>query len=386
MRVVGEELAGFDRFIRPIPYPVEGFESISEVEKKELRLWEDPGAFRSKPMPARFTPGYFANQVKRLFHIPNPEYIDHDYYRKYYVDHLEKNINVKHGKFLVVPQHKHAVILANALHRKFNIAYASWMMDDHLLQYDKYQDAYHYPYPLDYEPEFRYHLQHARHVFTISENMGEFYKGRFGISYSVLFSPADPVEESVVLKSRGNGNLRFCHFGRIWRWSVDAVQRFAAQLEALDATLDVYSHLPAEGALRDNRRVTIKEPVGPDEVAQRMREYDAVTIFYGFDDDVRHWSAFNISTKMSECLASGLPVLFVGPEYAAMTQWARSQACGVVVTDTDDERQLAEVRLLQEPAYRAKVAEKCLQVSREKISAEAMKRVWKEGWNKVLID
>src|SRR5688500_9681321 len=90
MRVLGEELEEFDYFISPLQYPVKGFDTIPQVKARELNLWKEPGEFTARPMPRRFTGDYVKNQVKRVLGVPNPEYINWDYYRKFYTKYLSK--------------------------------------------------------------------------------------------------------------------------------------------------------------------------------------------------------------------------------------------------------------------------------------------------------
>ena len=384
MRVLGNDLAGFKYFISPIQYPLKGFEAIEDVTSRELNLWENPGDFQPRPMPRRFSTDYLLSMAKRILNIPNPRYINWDYYRKFYTTYLEKTIDLKNGRFLTVPQNAHSVIISNHLFKRFQIPYATWMMDDNLLRFNSSTKTFEYLYPKGYEVEFGYHLQNAKHVFVISDNMGQFYKDKYGIDYSVLFSPANPTHEATPVKQQHNHQMRFCYFGRLWKWPLDAAERFAANLELLDATMDIYSHLPLEGVLKDNKRVRIQPTVDGPDVIKKMAEYDAVTIFYGFNDDVRHWSELNISTKMSECLASGIPSIFVGPGYGAMSKWVRKQDCGLLITEPENEGQVQQIIKLRDFKFRSQIIKKSLEASEKYTSVDAMRKVWRHGWSKVV--
>ena len=382
MRVLGEDLEHFERFISPVQYPVKGFETIPHVTERELNLWKEPGDFVQRPMPRRFSRDYVSNQIKRALRLPNPKYINWDYYRKFYTEHLHRTIDLENGRFLVVPQDVHSVVLSNHLFKISRIPYATWIMDDNMLRFNADDRSFEYPYPQNYEREFEFHLQNAKHVFVISENMGRFYKNRFGIEYSVCFSPSGP--PSVVQSEKNIGEtIRLCHFGRIWKWPLDAVESFAERLEEVNATLDIFSHFPLEGSLLQNNRVQVKEPVDASMVGQAMVGYDAVTVFYGFKDEVRQWSEFNISTKMSECLASGLPSVFVGPQWGAMSDWAKKHGCGILIDDPASPSQMQQITRLRDANFKRTEVKKCLDASAKYTSVNAMKQVWKEGWSKV---
>lgn len=383
MRILGGDLDEFDFFISPVEYPVRGFDTISQVKERELNLWENPGDFSPRPMPKRFSADYIKNQIRRVLRFPNPKFINWDYYRKYYTDHLSKNLDLTNGRFLVVPQNIHSVILSNQLFLHAGIRYATWVMDDNILRYDPAGRTFHYPYPKDYQRQFKFHLQNAKHVFVISENMGRFYREKFGVDSTVLFSPSDHSGDISARESNYGLPIRLCHFGRVWEWPLDAVELFAARLEELEATLDIYSHYPLKGALKDNRRVSIREPVEGFQVKKAMAGYDAVTIFYGFSDAVRPWSQLNISTKMSESLASGLPAVFVGPEWGAMSDWVKKHQCGILITDPRSPAQMQQITKLRDSKFREDALRNCIAASEKYTSVRAMRKVWQEGWDKV---
>lgn len=381
IRVLKDDLFRFDRLVFPVQFPVAGFENIAGLREREVNLWQTPGEHVGLPVPPRFSLDYFRNRVKRLLKIPNPAYINWDYYRTVFVNYLGRNFDLSSARILVVPQNAHSIVLANALHRRYKMKYATWMMDDHLLRFEPSTSKYEYGYPPGIEDEMKYHLQNASHIFTISENLGEFYRARFNTKYSVLFGPAD-AQPLVIAPRAATGTLKFCHFGRIWKWSMDAVQRFASRLEYLDATLDIYSHFNTDDVLLKNPRVRILPSVEADKVMDAMKQYDAVTVFAGFDHDVRHLTEMNISTKLSECLASGVPAILVAPEYSAMISWAKKRSCGILVTEPENESQLSEIAKLRDPSFVQDQVQNALHVSRTNTSVDAMHAVWRDGWSK----
>ncbi len=382
LRILGEGLYEFDGLIRLIGYDAK-FESDKSILNKEINLFEDPGEFRVKKMPPRFTKDYFTNQFKRVFHIRNPRYIERHYYERYYTEYLQGTcvVNFERDRFLIVPQKTQAVYYSNYLHRTYNLSYVTWLMDDHLLTYDINSGEYTYP-PL-YEAEFAYHLQHAGHVFVISNKLGQFYRKRFGVNYTVLFSPANFTGYRKEFGGIPDRTLRLCHFGRIWKWTLDAAELLAEHLEETDAEIDIYSWYEIDGPLKKNPRVRVKNPVGENEVNNKLREYDAITILYGFKPEVRVYSEFNISTKMSECFASGIPTLMVGPEYGAMTEFARQHQCALLVTEPGNPEQWKSVNQLRDFGMREELLGNARKVAGNITSVSKMREVWENGWKKI---
>src|SRR5215216_3274697 len=103
------------------------------------------------------------------------------------------------------------------------------MMDDQVVHWQN-----GWIYPTDFEKEFKFHLQHAKHVFVISPIMSEFYRNHFGVKSNVLFSPTDPVGALIYESPDPLGPIRICYFGAIWNWQKDALARLVENLEMLN--------------------------------------------------------------------------------------------------------------------------------------------------------
>jgi hypothetical protein len=379
-RILGDDLGGFNNFLQIRDFS-KGFPTNGNYTIKEINLWEQLPVFSGRRMPRRFTWDYFINQYKRIAGIPNPKYLDYDYYNLEYSEILTRKIFLYDSKILIVPQHFQSVLLTNMLSSRQEMNYAVWMMDDHVLRYSR-DKGFHYRYPPYYSRHFKTFLRKAKTVFVISENMRQFYKERFGIDSLVLFGPSDPVPAKIPARIH-QGPIRLCYFGAVWKWQEDALQKLVAIIERLNAALDIYTYHEVNSDVRNNPSITVKEPVSPDKVKNLMASYDGVAILYGFSDEVRALSELNISTKLSECLASGIPTVLVGPEYGAMTRFARQHKCCVVLSDLNDRGQIESFRNAFTPAYREMLLEKARWVSENITSTEAMREVWREGWSRL---
>ena len=69
-----------------------------------------------------------------------------------------------------------------------------------------------------------------------------------------------------------------------------------------------------------------------EELRAKMREYDVLVHAEAFDAKSAHATRLSVSTKIPEYLASGVPVLAVGPEQAASIRYIRDARAGAVVT------------------------------------------------------
>jgi hypothetical protein len=366
-RIVGEDLERFCLFVHLDSFSVRE-PIVRKLESRQLNLHElypvtRPGSYHY----------YVQRMLEKVGLEPHVDYIWGSRIRRS-AAHIAKRLPLTDARWLVVPQSMLAVRVLNRVLDHRPVDYVTWLMDDHVV---RWQGGWNYPD--SFEAEFRRHLLAARKICVISPAMAHFYKDRFGVDSVVLFGPADPIGPPVYLSADPSGPVRLCYFGAIWPWQRDALERFAACLSRLNAELDVFTFADAAtiGAMAG---VTLREPIPPDDVIRRMRDYDGVLIAVSFDDASRGLAELNISTKMSECLASGTVVVVVGPEYAAMVKFVRERAAGVVVTDLNDSIQMSALKGLKEEAFRRSVLARARRTVEDTCSVEAMRTTWKKCW------
>jgi hypothetical protein len=381
-RILGNEIEQFDNFIQIFEFP-EHLPTAQRFLAKEINLWKDLPRFVYRKTPKRFTKDYFIVHFKRIFGFPLPDYRPYDFRNLYYHEKIRTKLSFDNSKILVVPQQIHSIYLTNFLYEKYKIKYAVWIMDDHVLRYDK-ANGFHYPHPLTYERRLRKFLKNARVIFVISQNMKEFYKRRFGVDGTVLFGPADPHEEELKVEKVSASSptaLTLCYFGALWKWQEDALERLVDILDRLDADLHIFSFSKATEKIATHERVKIMAPVVAEKVQATIRKYDGVIVPYGFADKLKPLSVLNISTKLSECLASGIPTVLVGPEDGAMTRFAREHNCAVILSDFQNAEQILSFKEAFKPDTKEVLLRNARWVSKNITSTSAMRKVWNEGWH-----
>jgi glycosyltransferase involved in cell wall biosynthesis len=252
-----------------------------------------------------------------------------------------------------------------------DVRYVTWMMDDHLLRYKNGA----WQYPPDIWKLMSDHLRAASQVFVISPSLGEFYRREFGVGYTVLFGPADPIAEPV-WQALSKSGARLGYFGSIAEWQLDGLTKLARLLGPVNATLDVFSsisHLPSSLQLPG---VTLRPQVASDAVIHKMRMYDAVVLPIGFSDTVRHLSEFNIATKMSECLASGTATLVVGPQHAAMVRFLEPYNAAWIESEATTGSVAANILSLLNTESRLERLANARDLVKRVLSTTAMRQTW----------
>jgi hypothetical protein len=366
-RVLGDDLARFAAFVH-----------VSEFATGKYRMADDFGARQvnlhqllPRPDVVPDSLGYYIERVllrmKRVgIHAMSPER-----WARRCARYLTRNVDVEGSRWLIVPQDVTSVRVANGVFRRRRMHYVTWVMDDHVI---RWEDGWRYP--PGFEKAFGFHLRHARRVFVISPPMARLYKERFGVDAEVLFGPADPVGAPVGQSPHEGGPVRLGYFGAVSPWQQDALERLVLHLEGVGAVLDIFTF---DGAARSlaGARVGVHPPLPPAEVIHRMRDYDGVVIPVSFKPERRHLTELNISTKMSECLASGTVTVIVGPDYAAMSQFARAHGGMIVINDFEDPSQLERLASLKDRGSRTELLARARRVVEDVCSVNRMRRTWR---------
>lgn len=230
---------------------------------------------------------------------------------------------------LVCPQSPASLYTLEALKRYREVSYITWVMDDHIV---KFIDG-EWCYPGDTGLVFEKHLKEAEHVFVISPAMQDFYRSRFGVESTVLFGSSDPDGQVARSAVKQSSALKIGYFGAVSAWQTDALQLFAEAVKDSGTQLHIYSGIHELPAALSLNGIYLMGRLDPDMVLPTMRNYDAVILPISFLEKMRSMSEFNIATKMSEYLASGVPIIAVGPPYAAMIKYLREHDAAIIVEE-----------------------------------------------------
>ena len=92
--------------------------------------------------------------------------------------------------------------------------------------------------------------------------------------------------------------------------------------------------------------VNLKNPVSVDEVPLLVSNYDIFYLCLDFDKKAQEYSRLSLSTRTSEGMISGVPVLIYVPDSSAMSHYFKMHNAGIVVTNQDRSRLEEKIMLL----------------------------------------
>jgi glycosyltransferase involved in cell wall biosynthesis len=232
---------------------------------------------------------------------------------------------------LICPQGANSILVLEALKQRRRVKYITWIMDDHLLEFKEGE----WVYPAGIGRIFKNHLQQAEHVFVISPAMQKFYQERFDVQSTVLFGSSDMVNGIPQSVTAADDGLKIGYFGAVAGWQLDALVAATKAAAGKNIQIHIYSGIQTLPDALNLPGVQFKGKLKPDEVLATMRNYNAVLLPLSFTEKFRNMSQFNIATKMSEYLASGVPIVALGPPYAAMINYLEDNNAAIVISSTE---------------------------------------------------
>jgi len=318
-RVVGEDLKNIDHLIYISRFGTD-IETIPTLKRKVLDLSSPWDSDFARQIIGRT----YANAISNKLSV-----IKYD--AQAAARAIKKKIN-KQGelKGFICPQGAKSIYTLEALKKRSPVNYVTWIMDDHLISYKNGR----WIYPPGIEKVFANHLQQAAKVFVISPVMQQFYQDRFGVESTVLFGSAD-VSKHYDNAAEAKSAIKIGYFGAVTAWQTDALKALADALHNTNTELHIYS---AASQLPDSLKVnnvSFKGRLDQNDVLKTMSNYNALVLPISFDNKMRSMSQFNIATKMSEYLASGVPILAIGPPYAAMIEYLDSHKAAILIKSID---------------------------------------------------
>jgi len=289
---------------------------------------------------------------------------------------LHNQVITDQSKLLVCPQGEFSLYTLDMLSNYTKIPYITWMMDDHLLNWDENKGFF---YKYDHYSLLKKHFKSASKIFVISPQLKDFYEKQFGVECEVLFSPSPSIKDFI-------DNLpqeipKLVYFGSITPWQEDALEVLIPLAQQRVVTLDIFS---AHRFVRDtslNQYVNFHHPISSELVINVMRRYDAVIIPISFCKKLYNMSYFNIATKMSECIGSGIPSILIGPSDSAMIKFLNSYNAAITITSPSQQYVKDAINSLKDTSQRKQILENAQLLVQTKLSQNYMTRKWKSAFD-----
>jgi glycosyltransferase involved in cell wall biosynthesis len=234
----------------------------------------------------------------------------------------------------------------NLLYGKLRIPYVIHIMDDSVNYVNK-SIFFNESNQRRIEQDFEELVYNAKKCMCISDEMANEYHKR----YHRIFVPfRNPVELDKWLPYRKDNlkveseTLKIIYTGRLFSPTFQSLIEICQIVDRMNRVkhnieLHIYTHDRNEVFFKKVRRllgVSIFEPVDFDEIPRLIPQYDIFLLCLDFDEQAKKYSQYSISTRTSEGMISGVPVIVYAPSYTALSKYFDNSEAGLLICEQND--------------------------------------------------
>jgi hypothetical protein len=261
------------------------------------------------------------------------------------------NISKNFGKWLTdfnpdllyVQTNRYSVIkFVHNIYRKFQIPFVVHIMDDYILTMNKSGILYYY-YKKKIDKEFRDLLVKAECLMSISPSMSEAYYLRYGENFIPFRNPVELEEWLPYSKAdwKISGEFKLLYAGRMVSPNSEALEDIIKAVSTLRQegfSISLYIYTLDTGTELENRAkefegISIKSPVKHHEMPSLLAKHDLLLLPLDFNKNGIKYAQYSISTKTSEYMISGVPVLVYADKRTALHKYANGDGWGYTVAE-----------------------------------------------------
>lgn len=187
------------------------------------------------------------------------------------------------------------------------------------------------------EQQIRRCLSLSNCSLAISEYMAEEYQRRYRTQFTWASNSVDIPESTYSTPDDDRFVLVYCGGLHLNRWKslkvvAEALERLKEQ--GYNVSLEIYTseehRLAFQPQMKSLPIIKWKGQVRPDQVSEVLRSATALAYVEAFDEHVVNYVRYSFSTKMSEYLASGRPILAFAPLTISSTRYLQKYGVGIV--------------------------------------------------------
>jgi glycosyltransferase involved in cell wall biosynthesis len=273
------------------------------------------------------------------------------------------------------------------LQKRTSIPLAIHIMDDSISFLNKPNLLYFY-WRKRTKTVFQQLINSSVIFMSISQFMSDEYYRR----YKKIFIPfRNPIELNQWLPLIKNNwetcnTINIIYTGRLAIPNINSLLRFCEVVDNLNKSglnikFDIYS-------IDDNRRfrrkikhltgVYVNNSIPYEDIPKLIPKYDILLLPIDFNKTGIKYAKYSISTKTSEYMISGVPILLFAPKEVALTSYAIENNCMLSVTEDKYEKLTdALIRLINDKSLRESLAKKAFDVVRKDSDANNVRQEFK---------
>ncbi|MFI5185151.1 MAG: glycosyltransferase [Chitinophagales bacterium] len=223
------------------------------------------------------------------------------------------------------------------------------------------------------DSEFRTLLDKASVLLSISEDMAEEYKARYGKNFITFHNPID--KQFWKKCQRTNYDLnRFpvvLYAGRIGIGIERSLEKVAKAIEKINNDLQISLKFILQTMdkpvwLNKYNCVEHRSFVPYQDLPKEFSRADFLIMPYDFSDEAIRYIRYSMPTKLPEYMISGTPVIIFAPEETTIVKYSRRNKCAEVITK-NNYTDLAEgiKSLIEDKERRQEIAQNAIKIAEE---------------------
>jgi glycosyltransferase involved in cell wall biosynthesis len=243
---------------------------------------------------------------------------------------------------------------------------------------------------------FRKLIDKAELNLSISDQMSAEYYTRYGRHFIPFRNPIDINEWRPYIKSNWafSDEIKIIYTGRLAEPNIHSLFTFSQAIEnirnsGINITLHIFSIDNAEVFSRKTDKMTsivYHQPVKPSEIPELLSKFDLALLPLDFTTRGIRYARFSISTKTSEYMISGVPVVLFAPQNVALTSYAVKHNCMYSVSDNHVDILVSSIKnLLSNEKQRAEIANNAIQQAMDDADANKVRAEFKKAIRSVLV-
>ena len=320
----------------------------------------------------------------------------HSFYRIRISEGLKEWIRVFNPDLIYIqPFLTKTMTFGNDVYRELGIPYVVHIMDDSV-SYNNTSLVFRNRNQVYIEAQFRELIGNASDCLCISKAMATEYEKRYGRTFGHFRNPIElgrwlPFQKKDITSDKEL--LRIVYTGRLFPPTYTTVVDLCHTVHALNSKgihveLDIYSY---DRNKRFNRKIkglkgtNLMNPVAVKDIPLVISNYDIFFLCLDFDRRAQLYSRFSISTRTSEGMITGIPVLVYAPGESAISNYFTENNSGLVVTEQERVKLEEAVRRLgSDLSLREILSRNAVETAIRDSAAEDVRESFRETLSKVM--
>jgi len=287
------------------------------------------------------------------------------------------------------------MIFAGELKEKTGIPLAIHIMDDSVSILNKPNLFYLY-WKKKIKNSFELLVERTDIRLSISESMSEEYLKRYNRSFIPFRNPVEISSWEPFIKKNWtlNDEVNVVYTGRLAVPNINSLLTFCQVIDELNTigyrinfhiySIDTNSSFLAK--IKNLKSIYIHKAVKFGQIPALITQFDFAFLPIDFTPKGFKYARFSVSTKTSEYMISGVPILLFAPGNIALSEYARKNKCMFIVSENDKDRlSEAMIKLIKDINLRATIAKKAIEVAKSDSDATMVRKKFREVLNRSVI-